>query len=271
MDDIYQNQSTSEGSGEHVVDLLSAYIDNALDPVERQSVSMHLDTCASCRTEHQELLGTQVMLRSLPAVAPPRAFTLTPEMVSTPARGSFWQRLLAPALAPRYAAGSAAAFAVMALLVIGNFALIERNALHVPSTTAMKSSAGSEQAAAPPAVGGAEQDTSAQRNAGSLTTGVGTTPAAGTGAEHDLGTTQESGGQAGATTSDASGQISMSTAPTAEAHGPEFLPMPGGTVDQYAYSQPGPVPSALPLAETVLALAGCLLAVGALLAWRRPG
>lgn len=107
---------------EHVVDVLSAYIDNALSSGERESVRAHLETCDSCQIEHEDLVGMKAMLKRLPVVPPPRAFTLTPEMVGAEARrGSFWQRLLTPRAVPRFATGSVVAFALLALLLVGDF------------------------------------------------------------------------------------------------------------------------------------------------------
>ena len=36
---------------EHDADLLSAYIDNRLTPVERLKVGVHLPNCSSCRAQ----------------------------------------------------------------------------------------------------------------------------------------------------------------------------------------------------------------------------
>src|SRR5438093_13629799 len=94
--------------GGHVLDRLSAYMDNSLGEAGQERVRVHLEGCAECRADYLELLATRQMLHSLPTVAPPRAFTLTEDMVAPAATGraGFWQRLLAPRNAPRFAMGS---------------------------------------------------------------------------------------------------------------------------------------------------------------------
>src|SRR5687768_15114119 len=121
---------------EHIVDLLSSYIDNALNPGERESVRAHLEGCDSCKVELDSLIGTKVMLKSLPVMPPPRAFTLKPEMVGAGARQeSFWQRLLTPRAVPRFATGSVVAFALLIFLLVGDFAAVNRNMAASPYAT----------------------------------------------------------------------------------------------------------------------------------------
>jgi hypothetical protein len=54
-----------------VSDLLSAYIDGELDPVESKSVVNHLSGCNFCRQELSELQQTINLLHELPDLAPP--------------------------------------------------------------------------------------------------------------------------------------------------------------------------------------------------------
>src|SRR2546421_122215 len=64
--------------GGHVLDRLSAYIDNSLGKAGQEKVRVHLEGCAECRADYLELLATRQMLRSMPAVVPPRAAEATP-------------------------------------------------------------------------------------------------------------------------------------------------------------------------------------------------
>ena len=110
----------NQAGGEHVLEQLSAYIDNALDAGERERVRAHIEACEGCRAEHRELQATKQMLFDLPVAKPPRAFTLTQEMVA--AKPSLWQRLRVPRWYPRLATGSVVAFALLVLVLLGDFA-----------------------------------------------------------------------------------------------------------------------------------------------------
>jgi predicted anti-sigma-YlaC factor YlaD len=110
-----QNRAGSE----HVTGLLSPYIDNRLDEAEQALVREHLDSCAECSADYSELRATQLLLKNLPQVPPPRAFTLTPEMVAS--RPGFWQRLFVPGNSPAYAFGSALAFVLASVVIISSF------------------------------------------------------------------------------------------------------------------------------------------------------
>jgi|GEM_PF-6371286 len=57
-----------------VRDLLSAYLDNVLDPDENQQVADHLGACPHCREELQTLRETISLLHSLGEVEPPPDF-----------------------------------------------------------------------------------------------------------------------------------------------------------------------------------------------------
>ena len=94
----------------HVREELSDYLDGLL-PVDRQeAVQEHLSTCPECRAEFMELRATQRLMQTMPIVAAPRSFTLTPEMAGTVRKPSFWERFLAPQNTPHLATGSIVAF-----------------------------------------------------------------------------------------------------------------------------------------------------------------
>ncbi|RAQ97999.1 zf-HC2 domain-containing protein [Thermogemmatispora tikiterensis] len=65
---------------------LSAYLDGALSAEEEAFCAAHLPHCASCRSELASLRLTRDLLRALPRATPPRAFTLTPELLRTSSR-----------------------------------------------------------------------------------------------------------------------------------------------------------------------------------------
>jgi hypothetical protein len=121
------NRMTTPGKGEHITEQLSAYIDNALDANERESVRLHLEGCALCTVEHDEMLATRNLLRSVPMVAPPRAFTLTREMAGVAEKkAGFWDRLLTRSNSDRLATGSVLAVGLVLLLLVGNLALFRQ-------------------------------------------------------------------------------------------------------------------------------------------------
>ena len=139
--------------GEHIREELSAYIDGALGGAEYEAARLHLEGCAVCRAEHDDLLATRDLLRSVPMMAPPRAFTLTQEMIA-PAqeRVGFWGRLLAPRNAPRMALGSALSFALAVMLLLGSFSLMSREK-NFPSQALMTETERDEVARLMPAEG----------------------------------------------------------------------------------------------------------------------
>ena len=111
VDNRYENNR-------HVIEQISAYLDGALDDAVSSEVRAHIDDCSVCHAEYTEVRATRQMLRSVPLVQPPRAFTLTPEMVHR--RVSLWERLLVPRNVPRLATGSVMAFALVLMLLVGN-------------------------------------------------------------------------------------------------------------------------------------------------------
>ncbi len=61
--------------------LLSAYLDNQVTPVERARVEEHLRACPTCQQELGTLRQTVTLLRAMPRVRVPRAFTLSEAQV----------------------------------------------------------------------------------------------------------------------------------------------------------------------------------------------
>ncbi len=100
----------------HVIEQISAYLDGALDDVASDRVDAHLTGCAQCRAEYTEVRATRQLLRNTVTVPPPRAFTLTEEMIGR--KRWSWGRLLVPRNVPRLLSGSAAVFALVAILFV---------------------------------------------------------------------------------------------------------------------------------------------------------
>ncbi len=100
-------------------DQLSAYIDGELDASAAKRLERHLAECGRCRQEMEQLRATVAALQELPAVEPPRSFTLSPERVAprrpTPVASplAFGARIAA--------AGVAAALAVVLVVDLGDF------------------------------------------------------------------------------------------------------------------------------------------------------
>jgi hypothetical protein len=65
---------------------LSAYLDGELIPLRIEALQAHLVSCQSCRTELEALRELKAGLATLPEIAAPRSFALTPEMTTRPLR-----------------------------------------------------------------------------------------------------------------------------------------------------------------------------------------
>ena len=113
------NDNNPITGGEHVITLLSAYIDGALDAAEHDFVRSHLEGCDACRAEHAELITTRAMLRVVPAMQAPRSFTLTPEMARKVRPPSLFDRIFRPSNAPSMAMGSALTFVLLFFVLLG--------------------------------------------------------------------------------------------------------------------------------------------------------
>jgi len=61
-------------TGEHLDDVLSAYLDDELTPEERVDVEAHLNGCAECRSDLDAEADVRRLVRELPAVDPPFGF-----------------------------------------------------------------------------------------------------------------------------------------------------------------------------------------------------
>ena len=70
------------GMTEHPELLLSAYLDEALAPIERADVGAHLASCARCRAQLSELRATSRLIGALPPLAPRRS--LVPRLDRAP-------------------------------------------------------------------------------------------------------------------------------------------------------------------------------------------
>jgi predicted anti-sigma-YlaC factor YlaD len=57
-------------SCEHVKDLLSAYLDNMLAAEEREMVTEHIQTCASCYALQEDFRRFDALLSQVPRVSP---------------------------------------------------------------------------------------------------------------------------------------------------------------------------------------------------------
>ena len=76
-------QSLMGRKGKHLDDeILSNYIDGTLSDRERVAVERHITTCAQCARDLETLQQTVLLLRDLPAVKVPRAFTLSEADIS---------------------------------------------------------------------------------------------------------------------------------------------------------------------------------------------
>ncbi len=98
---------------------ISAQADGELAPERRQTLEAHLAGCERCRTELDDLLSLRSALSSLPQVAAPRSFTLTPAMAEREPR-PVTSRAAPSFVAMRVAgAGFAAVLAVVVMLDAG--------------------------------------------------------------------------------------------------------------------------------------------------------
>ena len=124
---------------------VSAYIDGALSPKEKQAFEAHLASSATLQKELQEYKRLKVSLRSLPQKKAPRNFTLSPEKVKL--------RKAAPRLASAFSFASAGV-AILLMLAFGSEYLLGRNTPMVSKEaaapqTAMLESAPAEDATEP--------------------------------------------------------------------------------------------------------------------------
>lgn len=135
----------------HVHDLLYAYIDGSLNKQDQEAVRRHLQTCPDCRGDFIELKAARKLLKSLPMVPPPRAFTLTPEMVrEIKPQPGFWERFFVPRNAPRFAFGSVLSLVIMMLVLFAG--PLGREVDRTVLSTASAPQAGMSSADTPPSL-----------------------------------------------------------------------------------------------------------------------
>jgi len=80
---MLDGQVQNRPKGKHLTDeVLSSYLDGALSAREQATVQRHLASCPACARNLQTLQQTVSLLKELPRIAAPRAFTLTEAMVS---------------------------------------------------------------------------------------------------------------------------------------------------------------------------------------------
>ena len=70
----------------HPREELSSYLDGELIPVRIEAMQAHLASCPSCRAELKGLRELKAGLTTMPEIAAPRSFALTPEMAVRPLR-----------------------------------------------------------------------------------------------------------------------------------------------------------------------------------------
>lgn len=97
------------------LEMLSAYLDNALPDAERRAVEQRLSTEPALRTALESLQRTVLVLKSAPLLAPPRDFTLNPAQYRRAAR-----RPLRSAWLTAGMIGTAAALVLVALVAVQN-------------------------------------------------------------------------------------------------------------------------------------------------------
>lgn len=95
-------EQLSHNHTDNLDELLSAYIDNAVDAGERRRAEQSIAACAACAQEVQELRMFRELLRELPNNQPRRSFTLDPATVAPQGRLLFptlrWSSLVATLL-----------------------------------------------------------------------------------------------------------------------------------------------------------------------------
>lgn len=108
-----------KGQERHIAaELLSAYLDGQVTPRECSQVEQHLRVCATCARELETLRYTTRLLRAVPRVSLPRAFTLSEAEV----RREVARRRAVRAL-PYLRGATALVAALLLVVVVGDFLL----------------------------------------------------------------------------------------------------------------------------------------------------
>lgn len=91
------------GSGPHLEDALSAYLDDELAPAARREAEAHLAGCAECREELDDVAAARTAIRIMPVHAAPRPI-LDPVPVPAAAsrRRAVWALVAAAAAAAAF-------------------------------------------------------------------------------------------------------------------------------------------------------------------------
>ena len=89
-------------------DLLSAYLDNQVTVAERDRIEGHLRACETCQREFDTLRQTVVLLRAMPRMPVPRAFTLSEVQVG----------IRRPVARPAWYGGALRGFAAVTAMVL---------------------------------------------------------------------------------------------------------------------------------------------------------
>jgi anti-sigma factor RsiW len=103
---------------------LSAYQDGEVGTADKDVIETHLRTCKTCAKEHEALLKTYRMLRSLPAIEPTPEFSRQIMDRATRVQEVFWAQFLGQALRLLPIPSAIVAAAVAGLLLgtmSGNF------------------------------------------------------------------------------------------------------------------------------------------------------
>jgi anti-sigma factor RsiW len=96
---------------------LSAYQDREVGTAEKDVIETHLRTCEACRKEHEALLQTYRMLRSLPDIEPVPGLYCRIVDRATQSQKPFWVRALGKAFRLLPAPAAIATLAAAGLLV----------------------------------------------------------------------------------------------------------------------------------------------------------
>jgi len=87
------------GSGPHLEDTLSAYLDDELAPAARREADAHLAGCAECREELDDVAAVRQAIRILPVHATPRPLLDGPPVPAVASRRHAAWALAAAAVA----------------------------------------------------------------------------------------------------------------------------------------------------------------------------
>ncbi len=89
-------QSPPAAGHDWAAELLSALLDGELDGTTAAAVTVHVQECAECSRDWDELRATKQLLAALPAAQAPRSYAILADDLGAPGRAgaTFWPRLL---------------------------------------------------------------------------------------------------------------------------------------------------------------------------------